>query len=580
MARTSLRILCVHGVGRHPPGGAWEDRWKETIAGALEQVDPTLEAHCEFAHLDEAFHRHRISFWDAIQALGKLVGSAVASPFRRARGLGGSLRWTAGMVVQWVENETLRKETRDLLAREIAEFEPDVICAHSLGSLVAYDAFTAPGSELPGEKTVFVSFGSQIGNAFVAGNFLAGRIEPLRNARHWYHLYNEHDDVFAAPIRLYADNYEQVETPFDEPGVADHTATRYLGHAQARHVVWARLATERVQPRLFKPGRRPASLAWAAPCTRRALLVGINDYPRAGMRLEGCVNDVYLMSALLQEQGFAAEDIRVVLDDRATAKGILDRLEWLLDRVGEDDERVFYFSGHGAQLPTYGLGDVVDRMDETLVSHDFDWSHERAVTDDRFHDLYSQLPYGTHFLAIFDCCHSGGMTREGARIRGIDAPDDVRHRALRWDADEDAWVARDFEPPNETFAARSPTQCTHRLGHAMELRELEGKEYDRVRKKRDHFGPYMPLLLYACREDEYAYEYRHGNISYGAFTYTLAQELRARRGRSVSFEKLAESVARRLARQRYDQHPVLEGPSKWREANVPMLARRRRKPRK
>lgn len=50
----------------------------------------------------------------------------------------------------------------------------------------------------------------------------------------------------------------------------------------------------------------------------------------------------------------------------------------------------------------------------------FDYMPEHAVTDKQFLNLYSQLPYDSHFAAIFDCCHSGGMTREGARkARGI-----------------------------------------------------------------------------------------------------------------------------------------------------------------
>src|SRR5678815_3221578 len=86
-----------------------------------------------------------------------------------------------------------------------------------------------------------------------------------------------------------------------------------------------------------------------------------------------------------------------------------------------------YYSGHGAQIPGYGVGEKVDRKDECLVPHDFDWSREHAVTDDQFYDLYSQLPYDTRFLTIFDCCHSGGMTRDGAaRVRGLTPPDDIR----------------------------------------------------------------------------------------------------------------------------------------------------------
>ena len=29
---TALRILCVHGVGQHPPGGAWQQAWEAATA--------------------------------------------------------------------------------------------------------------------------------------------------------------------------------------------------------------------------------------------------------------------------------------------------------------------------------------------------------------------------------------------------------------------------------------------------------------------------------------------------------------------------------------------------------------------
>jgi len=119
----------------------------------------------------------------------------------------------------------------------------------------------------------------------------------------------------------------------------------------------------------------------------------INEYPNPKQNLEGCVNDVFLMSALLQGSGFKAEEIRVVLNDRATRDGVRERLEWLLDDTKKGDVRFFYYSGHGAQLPAHGMGDYVDQLDETLVLHDFDWTPAHAFTDDDFYALYSQLPY-------------------------------------------------------------------------------------------------------------------------------------------------------------------------------------------
>lgn len=309
------------------------------------------------------------------------------------------------------------------------------------------------------------------------------------------------------------------------------------------------------------------------------MLVGINDYPDPADRLEGCVNDVFLMSSLLQECGFDAEDIRVVLDKRATAKGILDRLDWLLEDAREKDQRVLFYSGHGAQLPAYAPNEKVDHKDECLVPYDFDWSPERAVTDDQFFDLYSQLPYGVNFIVAFDCCHSGGMTRDGrARVRGLTPPDDIRHRDLRWNAAHEMWVDRAFVPMNRSLHASEvgaeflgESGAKSRLGRAAVLRRLENVDYDRVRRELGHYGPYMPLILQACGEKELASEYRHGATSHGAFTFCLAKILRnsRKKGVNLAFEELVLRVRKELKALNYDQTPQVVGPRGSRDAMVP-----------
>src|SRR5262249_19135304 len=147
-------------------------------------------------------------------------------------------------------------------------------------------------------------------NPFVRSTF-GGRITPL-SADKWYHLYNVHDDAFAAPLSLPAPRFEQVTTEFDAPGVLDHDAVEYLKHQNTVAEVWGELAAAYFQrSRSLAPMAR--SLERAKQRTRtsqvrvrprkRALLVGINEYPDPGNKLEGCVNDVFLMSSLLQEHG-------------------------------------------------------------------------------------------------------------------------------------------------------------------------------------------------------------------------------------------------------------------------------------
>ena len=111
-----------------------------------------------------------------------------------------------------------------------------------------------------------------------------------------------------------------------------------------------------------------------------------------------------------------------------------------------------YYSGHGAQLPDYNAGEQIDHVDECLVPYDFHWTQDSAITDDDFLRYYSALPYSAKFFAIFDCCHSGGLTRDGARkVRAITPPDDIRHRMLRWNKAEQMWEERDLRSLNPDF---------------------------------------------------------------------------------------------------------------------------------
>ncbi|MCD5364644.1 caspase family protein, partial [Chromobacterium aquaticum] len=311
-----------------------------------------------------------------------------------------------------------------------------------------------------------------------------------------------------------------------------------------------------------------ALLPAAARTRRRALLVGINAYPKPEMRLNGCVNDVYLMSSVLQECGFAADDIRVLSDERATRDALLERLDWLADGVGPGDERVFFYSGHGAELPHYGADGQPDRSDETLVPVDFDWQPEHAFTDKEFYRYYSQLPYDANFVAIFDCCYAGGMTRGGRTVRGIDPPDDVRHRMLRWEPRHQMWVPRDFAEqaaqagraflPDRAAPADAIQLRRHGLGEAKALWTDSEPAFKAATAAYGHAGPYVPLLLFAAGQAELASEYNHGAAAYGAFTFTLAKRLRAA-AQPLSFAALIAEVRQELQALGYQQTPTLSG---------------------
>jgi hypothetical protein len=566
-----LSLLCVHGIGHGDADTALAPAWTSAIMQDLHRWDPQLAVTVEFLRYDDLFDHAPLNPVVYGEAMARLLASGVVHGIGDlgggTRGLfdvPDQVRWTAGMIAQWASEDALRASLRRRLLQSLGAGAHDMVCAHSLGSLICYDAFRRNPAAIADK--VFVSLGSQIGNAFVRDAF-AGRIEPL-DARMWYHLYNRDDHVFTERIRLDAANFAEVLTEFDTPNdPLNHDPLRYFDHANTDRV-WMDVSGGRPARALARTTRTMRSLA-ARP-ERRALLVGINAYPDPPNRLEGCVNDVFLMSSVLQECGFAPEDIRVVLDDRATTANILERLHWLLDDVQAGAERVLFYSGHGAQIPTYDFRGEVDHLDECLVPYDFDWSPAHTIRDKQFVEFYSQLPYDSRFVAVFDCCHSGGMSRDGAlRVRGLDPPDDIRHRALAWNAELGMWRERALGTPNRSLARSrvgdvylGAGRATYRFGRGVGLRGLPDRTYDRERRDLGHRGPYLPLILEACREDELSYEYRDGVTSYGAFTFCLAKILREARaaGRNPSFTTLSRLVEARLRALDYRQTPCLTGP--------------------
>jgi hypothetical protein len=92
-------------------------------------------------------------------------------------------------------------------------------------------------------------------------------------------------------------------------------------------------------------------------------------------------------------------------------------------------------------------------------------------------------------------------------------------------------------------------------------------DYNRAKDKDAIVGPYLPLIIEACQENQLSYEYRHGATSYGAFTFCLASILRERK--SISFSGLVEATTARLAELQYGQTPQILGPTQVVNARVP-----------
>jgi hypothetical protein len=116
----------------------------------------------------------------------------------------------------------------------------------------------------------------------------------------------------------------------------------------------------------------------------------------------------------IKNKVYAKENIKTLTDSRATKKGILDHLKWLLMGASAGDQLLFHYSGHGAQLPSKGHIFEKDGLDEIICPYDFNDAdaNQTAITDKEFAKIFATIPKGVHFVWISDSCHSEDLSRK------------------------------------------------------------------------------------------------------------------------------------------------------------------------
>lgn len=151
------------------------------------------------------------------------------------------------------------------------------------------------------------------------------------------------------------------------------------------------------------PARR--SLGRFSGRNKRALCIGIDNYPEERDRLSGCVNDARQWRNALVELGFHVD---VLTDSEATRQGILDAMDELIGGSRAGDVIVIHLSCHGTQLEDFNRDDD-DSLDEAVVPYD----HRIAgyLIDDDLADIVDGIPDGVNVTFFMDLCHSGSATR-------------------------------------------------------------------------------------------------------------------------------------------------------------------------
>lgn len=163
------------------------------------------------------------------------------------------------------------------------------------------------------------------------------------------------------------------------------------------------------------PNTNPHESAHTAPKNIYALLVGINNYQTV-KRLNGCTNDVKHVRSFLQQK--VASDttsvhIESLVNSEATKQAIVTQFNRHLGQAQAGDAVFFYFAGHGAQEKTTAFKRFEpDGRIEIILCYDGDAAKNNDLADKELRYLINQLAKEeVQVLTIFDCCHSGDVTR-------------------------------------------------------------------------------------------------------------------------------------------------------------------------
>lgn len=142
---------------------------------------------------------------------------------------------------------------------------------------------------------------------------------------------------------------------------------------------------------------------------RKALVVGINEYPRNP--LNSCVNDACKLDKILKKNGDGSPNFatKLIKDPAKTTRSCL---RYDIDELfkGEPDIALFYFSGHGC-INSYG---------GHIVTSDYQEYDEGISMDEIL--TKANRSKAKNKIIILDCCYSGTM--------GYSANDEDKHTSL------------------------------------------------------------------------------------------------------------------------------------------------------
>lgn len=262
---------------------------------------------------------------------------------------------------------------------------------------------------------------------------------------------------------------------------------------------------------------------------KKALCIGINDYPGTGMDLAGCVNDAQDWAAVLAARGFSVQKL---LDAQATKAAMVDAMGGLIGKAAAGDSLVITYSGHGTYAPDTS-GDEADGLDEALCPYDI--KQGKVLLDDEIHELFSRRAAGVRIVLLSDSCHSGTVTRAAGSDPDAQGPKPRFMPMGNW--------LPDSALPRAANGAVATRVAVPTAGSAF-ARALGSGD----------------LLLSGCAEgpNNFSYDAQIAGRANGAFTYYALKALKKMSAQSTYADWHAE-IRKSLPSANYPQTPQLFG---------------------
>lgn len=142
-----------------------------------------------------------------------------------------------------------------------------------------------------------------------------------------------------------------------------------------------------------------------------AVMVGISDYGGYSSDLPFTDEDAEKLDEALRRQGVLNPSSVLLTNAQATRASVIAAFDRVARQAGPDDVFLFFFSGHGNQIPTSDPTEL-DGLSETLVMRDGE------ITDRELAEMFGRVNARLSMI-VLDSCFSGGFARNVINRPGV-----------------------------------------------------------------------------------------------------------------------------------------------------------------